>query len=425
MIFGQGQILRPLTLSRRPELGDIVRLARRFPQRDAHGQPRWIFTGGAAAKLFSERFEIRSLDGKKRERIRGRAVERSCKDLDVCILDRDDPFLRPGRLRHLPFFRRYDVHPNPEDDDDFFLLETTRGWHFYTFPPSREDVVQAVVSSTPILCASPEYLAASFLKAILEGRASSIEDAFTAFSTFADFRDDSFLIHAQRAPVSAALTAETLAQLIPALYPDQRPRIRAIALASLRDYYSETFGVGSVLACMNENTIRFLAAGVGVMGTPTPEERAVLPPIESSERSFWDAIYSRFGISSSAAGQLIETIASQVRDEEIRIVNLVAVAATLEQLKELKEAVLGRGAPPSRVVAVVEQLAAFILSEFQKEPDVQMQPLRATFYGILQNAKARLETSPAEGIAFFYDGLLDVMHHLARDTQKERKLQVR
>lgn len=421
---------------RHVDTNDMAMLASRFPQQNRYGHAQWVFAGGVASHLFHQHLTVSSFsNARPRERspfTRDFSSNRLCKDADLYIFGKRDPFTHPT-WRIAPFFRRYVT-------DDGLSIETTRSWYFYTPPPSELDIVQVgFLRTIPLLTVSPEYLCASHLKAIVEGREQSMEDAYHAFRTFQDFDTSVFLQRARQLPVFQALgSEEVVSRLLLSLLPSHRSEIREVAIESLRRYYSETFGAAAAVEAMNEHTLRLLANGVGFLRPPTPEEQASVPPITSREESFWAAVFHRFGISDSLPKILdkaVEISQHRRRDpsEERRVNYLLALAVSLEEWHLLRELAVAKIESPGifisipnwkhRVAQTLDQLSHLILQEFAENAEC-IHPLKNTFRGVFRFARQMLLEDPERGLAFLLGKLFRQTKKLVEDTKEIHDLTI-
>ena len=399
-----------------PTVKDMITLASRFPQKDRQGQARWGIGGGGASLLFEGKYDVISLkDGSVRERSPVSGQRKETKDIDIAVISRGDPF---GKHSQNVFFRRYFT-------DTGIPVETTKGWYFYSPPPTQVDLVKVNTPVSPVLCFSPEYLSATHFKAVVEGRVSSTKDLYNTMMMFSDFDTPLFLDLVRKMPIAEAMNGEDIGHIIFGLRDvvDKRAfnRVEEISRTCLKRYYATNFGLPTDPLAIPDDTLRLLASGVGMIGNPTETEMSEMPKI-SDINSFWHAVYSLFGITRSNSDKIVSSM-QNLHYPEMTVINLLSIAASLEQLRKLSDVVISRGGDTAQVKKTSEKLRDYVIKKFMESPTYP-HPLYATFRGMFSGVIDTLETYTSIGLELFHSSLIRRMSHVVSDATQEHQLAV-
>lgn len=342
---------------------------------------------------------------------------RTCKDVDICIVG-DDPFACRS-TPPMPFFRRY-------MSVDELYVETTKGWYFYTPPPSASDLVTVLTPKARILCVSPEYLCASHLKAIVEGRTSSTRDVHNTLLSFPDFDHARFERYAAKVPVFQALGIKGVRSIMKAVM-EPWEKIREIAVARVKGYYSGCFHAPKAIEAMGESTVRYLASGIGAICMPGGRCKEEMERA-TDENAFWRALYAGFGVPCGLIERVLRA-SSSASDEDLRIARLVAIAGVLTDLERFANAARTAGLEgwvASEFISALSYAALsfkglqyYMVLQFLRNPDY-LHPLKHTFSGTIRAAVQRLES----GSEFSMMEFASLIERLARDTTKTHGLRL-
>ena len=416
MLQLQLQVCRPSGGDTRPaETADIVQLAKRYPQIDSQGKPRWAFGGGAVAKLFGERFPVTTLDGRERKPATDSRRERDCKDLDLCVLsESEDVFVRDNHaLPWLPFFRRY-------MSEDGICIETTRSWFFYSPPPLSDDLVLIDSGDGKAVCVSPEFLSASLFKAVVEGRESNQRDVFDAMTRFQDFDFDRFMRNVSRMPISEAFGIETVRTIIEEIKRENWAHIRDISLERIRSFYSTRIAQGRTYDEMGGQSLGFLSNGIGILASAEERGLGQVPSGIDSEEGFWHSLFQGLQLRRGAIERMLER-ASDAPIAEFKINNLIAIASTLWKVNALEKSLTYSNHDIERIRETAKRIRNSVILQLQADFD-HLHPLKNTFRGLLSVAKDMAKLEWPYDTMFFTKQLPALIRSLTRDAKKIHQL---
>ena len=357
------------------KLNDIIKISKSVPQKK-QGKVRWAYSGGAAAALFFKEFGVRTLNGSER-RLRAPVEngERDCKDLDVVVFQKFNPFEPRADVRGM-YFKRHVILGD-------VALELMRGNYFYNPAPSTNDLVIVNANDNKIICVSPEYLCATHIKAVIEGRRSSISDVFRIVNAFEDFDFETFQKHIDSASIGQLFDRDELSGFISGIrrsrsVDEMDAHVSELAPSLIERYYREKTNITFSVSF----GVRKLANGIGIINMNDLENRDKSDPhfcynlIWDIQRKMIDAIYNRERNEISDHG-LLETF---------------WIARIMKSLSDL--IVIAHEALPNLFLAnFFERLSGKVI---ELEFGDYLHPLASTYIGLFDEAARKISAAPGK-----------------------------